>query len=159
MQLLNIIGLQGKMSKDQWISLTRNEQLTWDTFSNKSKAIILRLMAPQPIVKQSVTFDYQNNKAHNINTMVSSTNNYYIDNQDSTQHLITDAHEGGINNDNLVSYLTNQYDHPGDIRNVLSSPKSSNNKANFKGDKDNREAITTEILYSISKISTRERPQ
>ena len=49
-----------RMSKDKWISLSKPEQLAWDTLTNKSKAIILGLMKPQPIVKHDINFHQQN---------------------------------------------------------------------------------------------------
>ena len=48
------------MSNDKWLSLSKPEQLAWDTLTNKSKAIILGLMKPQPIVKHDINFHQQN---------------------------------------------------------------------------------------------------
>ena len=37
-----------RMSKEKWVSLSRQEQQAWDTISNKSKSIILGILSPQP---------------------------------------------------------------------------------------------------------------
>ena len=35
------------MAKDKWLSLSNQEQKSWDTFSNQSKAIILGITPPK----------------------------------------------------------------------------------------------------------------
>ena len=49
----------------KWLSLSKPEEQAWDTFSNKSKAIILGLTAPQPNV-----FKY-GNTSRDINNLMS----------------------------------------------------------------------------------------
>ena len=118
-----------KMSKEKWRSLSRQEQQNWDTFSNRSKGIILGVIDPPISIPSYETnlhdisaaeylmMIHQNNFSNHLHNHSGSHNN----SQNDT--TITSAPQEN-NNDKLVAFLTNQ--HPGDIRNVLSSEPNNN---------------------------------
>ena len=138
-----------KMTRDKWLSLSKPEQQAWDTFSNKSKAIILGLTAPQPNTFKNESTSRDINKLMNNFTtddMVADDKSFEKDEETIKNH--------NNNKSELLSFLTNQ-EHPGDIRNVLSVPKQENSTSTNKPkDFKDRKVNTSEIIYSVSTLTT-----
>ena len=142
-----------KMSRDKWRSLSRQEQQNWDTFSNRSKGIILGIMEPSPSTTRYQTNLHDISAADylmmlhqsNINTHLYNNNELPDTPQDNN---ITELVPQENSNDKLIAFLTNQ--HPGDIRNVLSSEPTNNETTTSKS--QHKRKINSTITYHISNI-------
>ena len=141
-----------KMSRDQWLSLSKQEQLAWDTISGKSKAIILRLAAPQPRQQQDGKVQERRNYLHQRS--MNDSKNYENSINKNELESKPDNTDYGINEHNAYAFLTDQT-HPGDIRNVLSTSKSKgNSKQENHNPKEERILKNLEISYVVSNTTS-----
>ena len=67
-----------RMAKNKWLSLTKQEQQSWDTFSNQSKAIILGIADPKPILRFEVNL-HNISVAEYMNMLHSTESSYGIE--------------------------------------------------------------------------------
>ena len=132
-----------RMAKEKWLSLSRPEQQAWNTLSNKSKAIILGSNEPTITKQEEVLINYTE---EDKTTPLHKPNQVQVPNQ----------HEE-CDSDNILSYLSKQH-HPGDIRNVLSTPKNKLPSSFESSDKKTKSKInSTELTYTVSSISTKDK--
>ena len=123
-----------KIPKDKWLSLSRQEKLAWNTLSNKTKAMILGTSSP--------IYNSTNETTHHDNIPRIQANSTHInqpyetsDDNISPQQSEDTNNTTGSNNDNIITFLTDQ-GHPGDLRNVLSSSNINKIKNKTKTNKE-----------------------
>ena len=140
-----------RISREKWISLSRQEQQAWDILSNKAKATILGISQRQQDKNQNEDSKDKRDKIK-INKLI---------NNSESNHEILNEGDLSTNNDNnmqlqpdknnITTFLPNQH-HPGDLRNVLSSSMSNNDVISTNKAKPSE--INVSISYTVSKTNT-----
>ena len=137
-----------RMSREKWINLSRQEQQAWDTMSNRSKAIILGISSPQQDKRRNEDANTNNSKNENQKSINHSESNSKSPSEGILTTSEDNQEEYQMNKESITTFLTNQ-NHPGDLRNLLSSSMASDNNTSTN---DNQlRDINVSISYMVSK--------